>query len=95
MVSYFGMVNLFDQLGIPVDEPCLPQHIGCCVFYLVEEQTERFCHILKVQLVHYGKNRVSKKGLLLIYITQICDLLLHMTFYLSHKCSKQIKIKVK
>lgn len=34
MVAYSGMVNLLDQLGVFVDEPRLPQHIGCCVFYL-------------------------------------------------------------
>lgn len=34
VVADSGMVNLLHQLGIFVDEPRLPQHIGCCVFYL-------------------------------------------------------------
>ncbi len=34
MVAHSGAVDLLDQLGVFVDEPRLPQHIGCCVFYL-------------------------------------------------------------
>lgn len=34
MVADSGMVNLLDKLRIFVDEPGLPQYIGCCVFYL-------------------------------------------------------------
>lgn len=38
MVANSGTVNLLDQLGVFVDEPRLPQHIGCCVFYLRRTQ---------------------------------------------------------
>ena len=31
---HLGMVYLFDQLGVFVDEPCFPEYIGSCVLYL-------------------------------------------------------------
>ncbi len=34
MVANSGTIDLLDQLRVFVDEPRLPQHIGCCVFYL-------------------------------------------------------------
>ena len=34
MVANSGTINLLHQLCVFVDEPRLPQHIGCCVFYL-------------------------------------------------------------
>lgn len=41
MVAYSGVVNLFDQLGVFVDEPGFPQHICCRVLYLKETQYVR------------------------------------------------------
>lgn len=34
MMAYPGTIDLLDQLGVFVDEPGLPQHIGCSVFNL-------------------------------------------------------------
>lgn len=32
--AYSGVVSLSGQLGVLVDEPRLPQHVGCTDFYL-------------------------------------------------------------
>lgn len=32
-----GVVNLLHQLGVFVDQPSLPQHVSCCVLYLLPD----------------------------------------------------------
>lgn len=34
---HLGVIDLFDQLGVFVDEPCFPEYIGSCVLYLKKE----------------------------------------------------------
>lgn len=34
---HLGVIYLFDQLGVFVDEPCFPEYIGSCVLYLLNK----------------------------------------------------------
>lgn len=64
MVAHSGTVNLLDQLGIFVDEPRLPQHISCCVFYLRETQ-HTFMKLQKKNQIVLNTNNLAFSFILL------------------------------
>lgn len=47
---HLGVIDLLDQLGVFVDEPCFPEYIGSCVLHLwdeVERDVWACFHLLK------------------------------------------------
>lgn len=41
-----GVVDLLHQLGVFVDEPGFPQHVSCCILYLLPDNKHTYTHIV-------------------------------------------------